>query len=235
MEKIKEAIKLIKESKKIVFLTGAGVSTLSGIPDYRSLKGIYNTNKQAEYLLSHSCFINEQEEFYNFVKQLYHLDAKPNIIHQTMAKLDNEHEVTIITQNIDDLHLKANSKKVLLFHGSLYNLYCTKCGANIDVKDYLNSNIHQEDNGIIRPDVVLYEEGLNPQTVDQSIRAIRSADLIVVVGTSMKVYPFAGLIDYKASKTKTILVNNEPTAYHNFDVMVIGDAGDFFKELDKNI
>ncbi|MDR3215388.1 MAG: NAD-dependent protein deacylase [Bacilli bacterium] len=235
MKSNQDIINDILGSDNIVFLTGAGVSTLSGIPDYRSMSGLYHTNKKAEYLLSHSCFINEPTEFYEFVKLLYHLDAKPNIIHQSMAQLSLIKKVTIITQNIDDLHLHNKATNVILFHGSLYDLYCTKCHQKISVNDYLNSNRHDKDNGLIRPNVVLYEESLDENVINESIAAISKANMIIVVGTTLQVYPFASLVNYAKSDARIILINNEETAYNNYHDIVIGDAAIFFKELSEHI
>lgn len=229
-EELKE---LIKNSKKLVFLTGAGVSTPSGIPDYRSLQGVYQTNKSAEYLLSHNCLMYDSDNFYDFVKTLYHPDAKPNIIHKTMAKLEKEHDVTIITQNIDQLHHLANSTKIIEFHGNLYDLYCLKCNSKISVEQYLKSQYH-DDGGLIRPDVVLYGENLNENNINNSIKALQSADLIILVGTSFKVYPFASLLEFANHQAKVVLINNDDVYNSRIDYKIIGDAQDVFSYLDSN-
>lgn len=228
---IEKYVELIIKSKKLVFLTGAGVSTLSGIPDYRSMQGVYANLENPEYLLSHTCFSNEPAKFYEFVKGLYHLDAQPNIIHQMIAKLENDRKVTTITQNIDGLHSKAGSKNVLEFHGNLYNLYCTKCHKNIDVREYLISYHHNEDQGIIRPKVVLYEEMLNNHVVNASIDALEKADTVVVVGTSLKVYPFAGLLNYLNQDSNVILINKDKVHNSRVNYTYFGDAKDIFEAL----
>lgn len=227
-------IDLINKANNIVFLTGAGVSTPSGIPDYRSLQGVYTTNETSEYLLSHNCLINEPVKFYEFVKKLYHPSAKPNIIHQTMAALEKDHNITIITQNIDQLHKKAGSTNVIEFHGNLYDLYCLKCHEKIKVEDYLTSQYH-EDGGLIRPNVVLYGEMLDENNINWSIEALNKADLVIVVGTSLKVYPFASLVTYANKKADIVFINKEDVSNNSANYKIIGDAKDVFEHINKNI
>lgn len=231
MEKL---LNLIKQSKNIVFLTGAGVSTPSGIPDYRSLQGVYSTKESSEYLLSHSCLINEPDKFYEFVKKLYHPSAKPNIIHKTMTALEKDHNITIITQNIDQLHKKANSSNVIEFHGNLNDLYCMKCHEKIKVEDYLKSPYH-DDGGLIRPKVVLYEEMLDEDNINASIQALKTADLVIVVGTSLKVYPFASLVQYANQQAKIIFINKEDVSNNTADYNIIDNAEDVFEVIQKDI
>lgn len=225
-------IELINNSKNIVFLTGAGVSTPSGIPDYRSLQGVYSTADSSEYLLSHQCLMNEPTKFYDFVKKLYHPNAQPNIIHQTMAALQDNHNVTIITQNIDQLHQHAGSNNVIEFHGNLYDLYCMKCQEQIPVEEYLKSQYHH-DGGLIRPNVVLYGEMLNEANINNSIVALQQADLVIVVGTSLKVYPFAGLVEYANKKAQVVFINKEDVCNNQVDYKYLGNAEDVFTEINK--
>ncbi|MDH6604156.1 NAD-dependent deacetylase [Bacilli bacterium PM5-9] len=230
--KLDEIIKIIDKSNNLVFLTGAGVSTLSGIPDYRSMNGVYSNKENPEYLLSHTCLVNETEKFYSFVKELYHPNAKPNVIHNVMANLEQTKNVTVITQNIDQLHSKAGSKNLLEFHGNLYDLYCMKCHKKIEVSEYLSDYRHCEDGGITRPNVVLYEEGLDASVVDASIKAVSNADTIILVGTSFKVYPFASLLDFACSDAIVVLVNNEDVNNSRIDIKYIGDAREVFEYID---
>ncbi|MEG0255272.1 NAD-dependent protein deacylase [Vagococcus sp.] len=227
----KEALDLIKNSQHIVFMTGAGVSTPSGIPDYRSMTGIYQGIDNPEYLLSHTCLISEPDKFYEFVKQLYHEEASPNIIHQKMKELEKNHDVSIISQNIDGLHDKVGSKKVVNFHGNLNDCYCLKCHENISVSTYLNSNRHENCGGLIRPNVVLYEEGLSEEAIEMSIHWLEKADLVVIVGTSFKVYPFSGLINYRNPQSSILVVNNEPISLSDTYMFVQEPAEYFFKAV----
>lgn len=158
MLEIAQGISFIKKHQKIVALTGAGVSVPSGIPDYRSVKGVYDGLDQPEYLLSRSCLENEPAKFYTFVKNLYHLEAQPNIIHQELAELTREGGV--ITQNIDQLHQSTNDNVVVEFHGSLHRSYCLKCLDQVSVAEYLKLDKHVTCGGQLRPDIVLYGEGL---------------------------------------------------------------------------
>lgn len=201
------AAKRIREAKSCTFLTGAGVSTPSGIPDYRSLKGVYQGIQQPEYLLSHTCMVDEPETFYRFVQHLYHPDAQPNVIHQKIAALEETRPVWTVSQNIDGLHKKAGSQHCIDFHGSLYRCYCRKCGENIPWETYLTDWLHAGCGGQIRPDIVLYEEGFADAQIEAAIAAVAQAELLVVVGTSLQVYPFAGLIQYQ--QTPSVLVINQ--------------------------
>ena len=208
IEKTK-ARKLIEESKIITFLTGAGISTPSGVPDYRSLSGIYHGIEQPEYLLSHSCLMKEPKKFYEFVKTLYHPEAKPNLIHQTMVNLSKSKSVWIVSQNIDGLHAKAGSNQLIDFHGSLYYCHCLKCEEKVKWTDYVQSDIHSICKGQIRPEITLYEETLSEKVIEQSIIAIRQSDLLVIVGTSFRVHPFCDLIHY-APEAMVLIINQTP-------------------------
>ncbi|WP_367295396.1 NAD-dependent protein deacylase [Levilactobacillus yonginensis] len=220
------------DAKHIVFLTGAGVSTPSGIPDYRSKNGLYTGHRNAEYYLSHTCLVQEPQVFYDYVKQnLYYPDAKPNVIHQKQAALTQQDRATVITQNIDNLYNVAKTKHLVEFHGNLYKVYCQICGATVDWQDYLKSPYHQDDGGWLRPDVVLYDEGLNTLNVQRAVAAMGQADLVVIVGTSMRVYPFAGLLDYRSDGARVVVVNQEKLDL-GFDYqMVQADATEFFNNL----
>ena len=197
-EKLKE---LVDGSNNIVFFGGAGVSTESGIPDFRSTDGLYHQQYDypPETILSHSFFMRNPEEFYRFYKnKMLCLDAKPNMAHKKLAELEKAGKLkAVITQNIDGLHQAAGSKEVLELHGSVHRNYCMKCGKCYDA-EYM---LHAEGvptcscGGMIKPDVVLYEEGLDMTVMSKSIQAIRDADVLIIGGTSLIVYPAAGLID----------------------------------------
>ncbi|ECJ9750181.1 NAD-dependent protein deacylase [Listeria monocytogenes] len=229
MNKLNEAL---KKAERIVFLTGAGVSVPSGIPDYRSKNGLYAGMSSPEYMLSHTCLVREPEKFYQFVTEnMYYPDAEPNAIHTKMAEIEAEKDVTIITQNIDGLHEKAGSKKVVNFHGSLYHCYCQKCGMSVTAQEYLKSDIHSGCGGVIRPDVVLYEEAISESAIDQSLAAIRQADLIVIVGTSFLVSPFCNLTDYRNKKARIFAVNKERISLPYPFEMMESDAVKVFAEI----
>ncbi|EAD4736421.1 NAD-dependent protein deacylase [Listeria monocytogenes] len=229
MNKLNEAL---KKAEHIVFLTGAGVSVPSGIPDYRSKNGLYAGMSSPEYMLSHTCLVCEPEKFYQFVTEnMYYPDAEPNAIHTKMAEIEAEKDVTIITQNIDGLHEKAGSKKVVNFHGSLYHCYCQKCGMSVTAEEYLKSDIHSGCGGVIRPDVVLYEEAIPESAIDQSLAAIRQADLIVIVGTSFRVSPFCNLTDYRNKKARIFAVNKEQISLPYPFEMMESDAVKVFAEI----
>lgn len=210
MEKISVATAAdkIRQAKSITFLTGAGVSTPSGVPDYRSLHGVYHGLETPEYLLSHDCMEDEPEKFYSFVKHIYHPDAKPNVIHEKMAALEKTKKVWVVSQNIDGLHQAAGSKHLVNFHGSLYDCYCRKCGQAVDWHDYLKSDRHENCGGQIRPNIVLYGEGFTDDVILGAQRAMAEAELVVIAGTSFQVHPFCDLIYYK-QKTAAVLAINQ--------------------------
>lgn len=226
-----EGIELIKNSQKIVFMTGAGVSTASGIPDYRSMTGVYQGHENPEYLLSHTCLMREPDKFYEFVKGLYHVGTQPNVIHNTMKQLEDNHEISIISQNIDGLHDLSGSNRVVNFHGNLNDLYCLTCHQKIGVPEYLKSYIHTNCGGIIRPNVVLYEEGLSEEAIQTSIKWLSQADLVVIVGTTFKVYPFCSLIEYRNPTSKILVVNNEPIQLDQPYTFVKKSAELFFEKI----
>ncbi|WP_288635921.1 NAD-dependent protein deacylase [uncultured Limosilactobacillus sp.] len=220
------------DAKHIVFLTGAGVSTASGIPDFRSANGLYTQNRNAEYYLSHRYFASDPDGFYEFCKKnLYFPDAKPNVIHEKQAALTQQDRATVITQNIDNLYEETGTKHLIDFHGNLYHVYCEKCGETVPVADYLKSRIHAKDGGPLRPDIVLYDEGIKQQNIIDAVKAMQAADLVVIVGTSMKVYPFAGLLEYRNPNAKVVAINRQELHF-SFDFeMVQEDATKFFAEL----
>lgn len=226
-----KGLELIKNSKNIVFMTGAGVSTASGIPDYRSMTGVYQGHENPEYLLSHTCLMREPDKFYDFVKGLYHPEAKPNVIHHKIKELEKNHQVSVISQNIDGLHDLAGSSQVVNFHGNLNDLYCLSCSQNVDTKAYLVSDRHESCGGQIRPEVVLYEEGLSEEAIQRSIHYLSQADLVVIVGTTFKVYPFSGLIDYRHPDSKILVVNNEPISLFDEYTFVQTAAERFFEAI----
>ncbi|MFC6182594.1 NAD-dependent protein deacylase [Lactiplantibacillus daowaiensis] len=222
----------ILNAKHIVFMTGAGVSTPSGIPDYRSKNGLYTGHHNAEYYLSHAYLKADPMGFYHYLKEnLYYPDAKPNVIHKVMAQLTQQGKAGVITQNIDNLYNDAATQNLVEFHGNLYQIYCTECGKVVPWQAYLSSPYHDTDHGYLRPNVVLYDEGINQQNVDRSLALLRHADLVVICGTSFRVYPFAGLIDYRNSAAKVMAINEEALQLpFDFD-MVQQNAVAFFEEL----
>jgi NAD-dependent deacetylase len=221
----------IDNAHHVTFMTGAGVSTHSGIPDYRSKGGLYANSADPEYLLSADNLRDHPASFYDFVKtRMYYPDAKPNVIHEKMAAITNK-KGTIVTQNVDGLDTKAGAHHVVQFHGTLYQVHCQKCGKQVPWQDYLKDMHHQEDGGILRPDIVLYGEGINQDTLIAAVQAVQSADLIVVVGTSFRVYPFAGLIQYAQPTATLVVVNKENIAAGSDIHMIQADALTVFEKL----
>ena len=231
-DKIKQLTQILKESNNIVFFGGAGVSTESNIPDFRSANGLWNEKLQInltpEQLVSHTMFIKYPEEFFEFYKsKLIYPDAKPNTAHIALAKLEKMGKLkAIVTQNIDGLHQAAGSKNVYELHGSVLRNYCMKCNAFYDEKFILESKgipICPKCGGRVKPDVVLYEEGLYNNTITGAVRAISEADTLIIGGTSLVVYPAAGLIDYFRGKN-LVLINKSTTSADNKADLVIHDA-----------
>lgn len=226
IEKLKE---IIAESNNIVFFGGAGVSTESKIPDFRSVDGLYNQEYDypPETILSHTFFMRKTDEFYRFYhNKMMYPDAMPNKAHLALAKLEAQGKCkAVITQNIDGLHQKAGSKEVLELHGSVLRNYCMTCGKFYDEKIILNSTgiPRCQCGGVIKPDVVLYEEGLDNTIIGKSVDYIRNADVLIIAGTSLTVYPAAGLIDYYRGN-KLILINKSATPRDNVADLVIRDA-----------
>ena len=228
---------LIDQYDNIVFFGGAGVSTESGIPDFRSQDGLYNQKYDypPETILSHSFFMRNPEEFYRFYKnKMLCLDAKPNMAHKKLAELEKAGKLkAVITQNIDGLHQAAGSKHVLELHGSVLRNYCEECGKFYDVEFVKNSTgiPRCTCGGIVKPDVVLYEEGLDQQALEDAVSSISHADILIIGGTSLAVYPAAGLIDYYRGN-KLVLINKTPTPKDKIaDLVIQGSIGEIFGQL----
>ena len=235
---IDEVVKIIKDSDNIVFFGGAGVSTESGIPDFRSVDGLYNQKYDypPETILSHTFYMRKTDEFYRFYHdKMLCLDAKPNAAHKKLAQWEQEGKLkAVITQNIDGLHQMAGSKEVMELHGSVHRNYCTKCGKFFDVNYIVEAKgipLCDECGGTIKPDVVLYEEGLDNSIMMKSIQYISDADVLIIGGTSLAVYPAAGLIDYYRGN-KLVLVNKSATPMDSrADLLVQGSIGEIFSQL----
>lgn len=231
---------MLNNSKYVVFFGGAGVSTESGIPDFRSEDGIYKTRtkygRSPEEMLSHTFFMAHPKEFYEFYRDnMIFLNAKPNKAHLALAKLEAEGLLkAVITQNIDGLHQLAGSNEVLELHGSVHRNYCMNCNKSYEISNILETNeipLCQECGGIVRPDVTLYEESLNMQVMSKAIQHIRKADMLIVGGTSLAVYPAAGLIDYY-SGDRLVLINKSETIYDRRADLVIHDSiGEVLSEV----
>lgn len=219
MTQIEEMKEIIRKSDNIVFFGGAGVSTASGIPDFRSATGLYNrtsnTDYRPEYMLSHEFLVDHPDEFSHYYKEnLIYPDAKPNKAHLALAKLERLGKLkAIVTQNIDSLHQMAGNTCVLELHGNLRDYYCVRCGKKYTLDEVLEEKgaSHCECGGFIRPDVVLYGEGLDQEVIMRAVEAIRAADVLIVAGTSLVVYPAAGLVNYYRGN-KLIMINREPTS-----------------------
>lgn len=236
-DKIDQLKKWISESNNIVFFGGAGVSTESGIPDFRSTDGLYHMKYQypPETILSHHFFMSRTEEFYNFYRdKMIYKKAIPNVTHIKLGELETEGKLkAVITQNIDGLHQKAGSKKVLELHGSVLRNYCIKCNHFFDETIIQDTQgvPHCRCGGIIKPDVVLYEESLDDQILSEAVDLIKRAELLIVGGTSLSVYPAAGLIQYY-NGTKLVLINKAVTPYDNkADLLINAGLGEVFSAL----
>ncbi|MDD7215804.1 MAG: NAD-dependent protein deacylase [Anaerovoracaceae bacterium] len=240
-ERLKE---IINNSENIVFFGGAGVSTESNIPDFRSESGLYNAKQRygrsPEEILSHSFFTRHTDVFFDYYKNnLIYTDARPNKAHRALAKLEAEGKLkAVVTQNIDGLHQKAGSRTVFELHGSVLRNYCMDCGEFYDL-DYVMDDENCEGNipkcrkcgGIVKPDVVLYEEALDEDCMMGAIRAIQQADTMIIGGTSLVVYPAAGLIRYFGGK-KLVLINKQATPYDGQADLVINDSIGKVMDLD---
>lgn len=229
MNPIEQLKSWIKESKKIVFFGGAGISTESGIPDFRSVDGLYNQkyDRSPEEILSHSFYMRYPDEFFRFYRdKMLYLDAKPNKGHLALAKLEEMGKLTaVVTQNIDGLHQKAGNKVVYELHGSVLRNYCQRCGKFYSAQDIQKSQGIPtcECGGRIKPDVVLYEESLDQKTMEGAIRAIKEADMLIVGGTSLAVYPAAGLIHYYQG-SHLVLINKTATPMDSRADLCIQDS-----------
>ncbi|MFR7989442.1 MAG: NAD-dependent protein deacylase [Anaerovoracaceae bacterium] len=226
---------VIDQSENIVFFGGAGVSTESGIPDFRSESGLYHAQQQYGYspeqMLSRSFYEQNPKMFFKYYKEnLIHLDAEPNDAHRTLARLEEEGKLkAVVTQNIDGLHQKAGSRKVYELHGSVLRNYCQKCGKFYDA-EYIMDESHCRDGipycdcgGTVKPDVVLYEEMLDESCIEGAVSAISKADTLIIGGTSLVVYPAAGLINYFGGK-HLVLINKSQTPYDGKADLVIYDS-----------
>lgn len=235
MDNLLQLKQWITDSENIVFFGGAGVSTESGIPDFRSQDGLYNQQYKypPETIISHSFYKKNPEEFYRFYKnKMLFPDVKPNDAHLALAKLEEEGKLkAVITQNIDGLHQAAGSKEVLELHGSVYRNYCERCGEFYSLEEILKSVGVPECTcgGRIKPDVVLYEEGLDMDTIRKSAQYISQADVLIVGGTSLTVYPAAGLVDYYQGK-KLVLINKSITPMdQKADLVITGKIGEVLR------
>lgn len=238
MEAMEQFRQWVQESDNIVFFGGAGVSTESGIPDFRSVDGLYNQKYEypPETILSHSFYMSRTEEFYRFYRdKMLCLGAQPNAAHRKLAQLEEQGKLkAVVTQNIDGLHQAAGSRNVLELHGSVHRNYCRRCGKLFDAEYILHSQgvpACDECGGEIKPDVVLYEEGLDQKTLNDAVYYISRADMLIIGGTSLAVYPAAGLIDYYQGN-KLVLVNKSATPMdRRADLLIQGSIGEIFSRL----
>jgi len=239
MDKLSTLRSWIAESNRIVFFGGAGVSTESGIPDFRSVDGLYHQkfDYPPETILSHSFFYSNTDDFYKFYREkMLVTDIEPNRAHKALAKLEAEGKLSaVVTQNIDGLHQKAGSKNVDELHGSVHRNYCRRCAQFYSGEDLLQTTgvPRCTCGGLIKPDVVLYEEGLDGDCIENSVHAIANADLLIVGGTSLTVYPAAGLIRYYRG-SRLVLINRDETPYdHNADLIFRESIGYVLEEATK--
>ena len=238
MGAVETFLEWVKKSDNIVFFGGAGVSTESGIPDFRSVDGLYNQKYDypPETILSHTFYRKNPEEFYRFYRdKMLCLDAEPNITHIKLAELEQAGKLKgVVTQNIDGLHQKAGSKNVMELHGSVLRNYCERCMTFMSAEDILHSEgipKCPECGGPVKPDVVLYEEGLDQRTITESIEVISAADMLIIGGTSLVVYPAAGLVDYYRGN-KLVLINKSVTSMDSKADLVISDSiGKVFRQI----
>lgn len=237
---IEQLKKIIDESRNIVFFGGAGVSTESGIPDFRSANGLYNQDLgrtvSPEEMISHSFYVRHTRDFYEFYKdKLIYKDARPNACHKALAELEKQGKVSaIVTQNIDGLHQLAGSRTVFELHGSVLRNYCEKCGAFYDVDKILGSEgvpYCDKCGGRIKPDVVLYEEGLDENVINGAVNAIAQADTLIVGGTTLIVYPAAGLIRYFRGKNLVLINMTATQADSSADLVIRDKIGEVFSQV----
>ena len=237
MEKLETLKQWIGESRRIVFFGGAGVSTESGIPDFRSVDGLYSQkfDYPPERIISHSFYERDPEYFFRFYREkMLPLGFEPNITHRVLARWEAEGKLSaVVTQNIDGLHQKAGSKAVYELHGSVLRNYCTRC-RKFYPAEFIRDSVGVPKcgcGGTVKPDVVLYEEGLDGETIEKSVRAIMDADLLIVAGTSLTVYPAAGLIRYYQG-SRLVLINRDETPYDHYAHLVFHDSlGNIFSKL----
>ena len=239
MSEIETLQKWINESSRIVFFGGAGVSTESGVPDFRSVDGLYNQKYDypPEEILSHTFYRRKPEEFYRFYRdKMIYTDVLPNKAHLKLAELEEKGKLTaVVTQNIDGLHQAAGSKKVYELHGSVLRNYCENCGKFFDINYIIESDgVPKCDkcNGPIKPDVVLYEEGLDSNTMNGALNAISNADMLIIGGTSLNVYPAAGLIDYYRGN-RLVLINMSKTPMdYKADLVIYDKIGKVLSQIE---
>lgn len=235
LDKLRNAV---DECNYIVFFGGAGVSTESGIPDFRSVDGLYNQKYKypPETMVSHSFYVHHTEEFFDFYKnKMLFPDAQPNAAHRKLAELEAKGKVkAVITQNIDGLHQAAGSREVLELHGSVHRNYCTRCGKFYDLRYITQSEgvpKCEECGGIIKPDVVLYEEGLDQDVLNRTVNHIRNADMLIIGGTSLAVYPAAGLIDYFHGKYLVVINMSQTARDVQADIVIKDKIGNVFSKI----
>ena len=234
-DEIQKLQQIIDTHNRIVFFGGAGVSTESGIPDFRSQDGLYNQQYRypPETIISHSFFVRDTDEFYRFYKdKMLITEVEPNAAHRKLAELEAAGKLTaVVTQNIDGLHQKAGSKNVYELHGSIHRNYCMKCGKFFDTQYIMaapGTPRCDACGGLVKPDVVLYEEGLDSAVINGAVNAIREADCLIIGGTSLVVYPAAGLIDYFGGD-KLVLINKSPTSRDRMaDLVISAPIGEVF-------
>ena len=236
-DKLAKLQEIVDTCSNIVFFGGAGVSTESGIPDFRSVDGLYHMKYDypPETILSHTFFKRNPKEFYRFYRdKMLILDVEPNAAHKKLAEMEQTGKLkAVITQNIDNLHQMAGSKKVLELHGSVYRNHCVKCGKSYDFKYMKESKgvPRCSCGGMIKPDVVLYEEGLDDYTIQESVRVISEAEVLIIGGTSLAVYPAAGLIDYFRGN-HLVVINKAPTPRDKYaDLLIKKPIGQVFSQI----
>lgn len=240
MEEIGKLQQMIDESTNIVFFGGAGVSTESNIPDFRSEDGLYNMKYKypPETIISHTFFLRNPKEFYRFYKdRMLCLDAEPNPAHKKLAELEQAGKLTaVVTQNIDGLHQKAGSRTVYELHGSIHRNYCMECGKFYDAEYVKNSEgiPRCSCGGMIKPDVVLYEEGLDTKTIQNSVEAIAHTDMLIIGGTSLVVYPAAGFIDYFRGKYLVLINKAETGRSVRADLVIREPIGKVMEQISCN-
>ena len=236
-EKIAKLREMVDESQYIVFFGGAGVSTESGIKDYRSVDGLYSQRfaYPPETMLSHSFYVSHTEEFYDFYRaKMLAPDAQPNAAHLKLAEWEKQGKLkAVITQNIDNLHQKAGSREVLELHGSAWRNYCRRCGAFYGIERIVESRgvPRCSCGGVIKPDVVLYEEGLNEETIARAIHHIRQADMLIIGGTSLVVYPAAGLVRYFRGDKLVVINKGETSADAGASLVIDAPIGQVLSQL----
>ncbi len=237
MSSVQQLKEMIRQADNIVFFGGAGVSTESGIPDFRSAHGLYNMPSKVPYeeMLSHTYYVRHPEEFFDFYKKvLVYPEAKPNGAHYALARLEQQGKLkAVITQNIDGLHQEAGNKNVLEMHGSVLRNYCVRCGRSYTLEEFLAKDgvPHCDCGGVIKPDVVLYEEPLDGNCMSRAISHIQQADLLIVGGTSLVVYPVAGFIQYLPKNSRLVIINRDATQYDSrADLVIRENIGQVLEE-----